>query len=427
MRFLLAAAMAASCAALLFAEDAAAEHEKRVKKLEQEEGMAHVSLGTHCENAKMWKEAVEEWSRVMEIFPDNKDGAEHLKKAEERADVVVSRPSEKDAATYATGLASMKKSMAKKWRDLAAWAKSKGLESEAEDAISRAEEFESVKKTTATGKQGAVDWLNGERRKCKLPPVELGDELTDGAQKHADYLVKNDAHPSTKGLGAHQEDQSLPGYTPEGARAGMQSDIGRAAPPQAMKGMLGTFYHRMPLLHPDLRKIGIGYATVSGGANDGGAEGGGRGRGGRGWGGGGWGRAWCVIDYSGKGEKDEKAPRVVVYPPDKATNVQLHFAGEEPDPIPQGEDQEAGMPVTLGFVDGEQVTEADVELREAGVKVEGYLSSPEKPARSDFPNEGICFIAKNPLSPSTKYHVKVTAKVNGEAYVKEWDFTTGKQ
>ncbi|MCC6741954.1 MAG: hypothetical protein IT452_23240 [Planctomycetia bacterium] len=426
MRKMLAVAAVASCALLLYAEDSAAEYEKRAKKLENEEGLSHVSLGKHCENTKMWKEAVEEWSRVAEIFPDNKEATEHLAKAQERADVVVSRPSEKDAATYATGLATMKKTMAKKWRDLAAWATSKGLESEAADAVARAEEFESAKKTTGTGKQGAVDWLNGERRKCKLPPVELGDELTDGAQKHAEYLVKNDAHPSTKGLGAHREDENLPGYTPEGARAGMQSDIGRSAPPQAMKGMLGTFYHRMPLLHPDLRKVGIGYATVSGGNGEGEGAGEGRGRGGRWGGGGGWGRGWCVIDYSGKGERDEKAPRVVAYPPDKATSVQLHFAGEEPDPIPPGEDPECGMPVTLGFVDGERVTNAAVVLTAGGVTVDGYLSSPEKPARADFPNEGICFIPKDPLSANTKYHVKVTAKVNDEDFVKEWDFTTGK-
>lgn len=408
MKRLLAIAILASTAAILAAEDAASEYAKRVKKLEQEEGMAHVSLGTHCENAKMWKEAVEEWSRVMEIFPDNKDGAEHLKKAEERAEVVVSRASAADAATYTNGLASMKKSMAKKWRDLAAWAKSKGLESEAEEAIGRAEEFESVKKASSSPKQAAIDVLNRERKKCKLPPVELGKELSDGAQKHADYLITNAAHPSTKGLGGHQEDPSLPGYTEEGARAGMQSDIGGSPPPQAMKGMLGTFYHRIPLLHPDLRQVGIGYAK--------GAE---TGR----WGGGGR----CVIDYSGKGEKDEKAPRVVGYPPDKATGVQLSFDNEEPDPIPRGEDPECGMPVTLAWVDGESVTDADVELRADGVKVDGYLSSPEKPARADFPNEAVCFIPKNPLSANTKYHVKVTAKVNGEAFVREWDFTTGKQ
>lgn len=425
MKRCLALAIAASCALVLHAEDAATEYEKRAKKLEQEEGLSHVSLGTHCENAKMWKEAVEEWSRVLEIFPDNKEGAERLKKAEERADVVVSRPSEKDAATYAAGVAAMKKAMAKKWRDLAAWAAGKGLEAESEDAVARAEEFESVKKAASAGKPGAVEVLNRERKKCRLPPVELGEDLTDGAQKHADYLVKNDGHPSTRGLGAHNEDPNLPGYTAEGARAGMQSDIGRSAPPQAMKGMLGTFYHRMPLLHPDLRRIGIGYATVSGG-NDGGGEGAGEGRGGRRWGGGGWARGWCVIDYSGKGEKDDKAPRVVAYPPEKATGVQLSFDNEEPDPLPPGEDREAGMPVTVGFVDGETVTDAAVELRAGGVKVDGYLSSPEKPARPDFPNEGICFIPKDPLSPNTKYSVKVTAKVNGGEFVKEWEFTTGK-
>ncbi|KAF0246042.1 MAG: hypothetical protein FD180_1036 [Planctomycetota bacterium] len=407
MKRLIALAFLASTATLLLAEDAASEYAKRAKKLADEEGLSHVSLATHCENAKMWKEAVEHWSAVMDFFPDNKDGAEHLAKAEQRADLVVSRASAADAATYANGLAGMKKTMSKKWRDLAAWAKSKGLEGEEAEAISRAEDFEAVKKNSTGPMQAAVDLLNRERKKCKIGPAELGKDLSDGAQKHADYLIKNDAHPSTRGLGSHNEDPSLPGYTEEGARAGRQSDIGMSPPPQAMKGMLGTFYHRIPLLHPDLKKVGIGYAKLASG--------------------GGWGRGRCVIDYSGKGEKDEKVPRVIGYPADKATNVQLNFDNESPDPIPQGEDEEAGMPVTLAWVDGETITDADVELRSAdGVRVDGYLSSPEKPARSDFPNEAICFIPKNPLSGATKYHVKVTAKVNGEAFVKEWDFTTGR-
>ncbi|MEK7470347.1 MAG: hypothetical protein AAB074_23500, partial [Planctomycetota bacterium] len=208
------------------------------------------------------------------------------------------------------------------------------------------------------------------------------------------------------GLGAHNEDPSLPGYTEEGARAGHQSDIGMSPPPQAMKGMLGTFYHRVPLLHPDLRKVGIGYSKLASG--------------------GGWGRGRCVIDYSGVGEKDEKVQRVVGYPPDKATGVQVRFDNESPDPIPPGEDEEAGMPVTLAWVDGEKITDAAVELTEGGIKVDGYLSSPEHPARSDFPNEAICFIPKNALSGNTKFHVKVSAKVNDEPFVREWDFTTAR-
>ncbi|MCE9581365.1 MAG: Ig-like domain-containing protein [Planctomycetes bacterium] len=404
MKVFLPAAILALCSLVIFADDAATEFVKRAKKLDQEEGLGRVSLATHCESIKMWKAAVEEWTRVVEIFPDNKEGIDHLAKAQQKADIVESRPLPEEVATHTAGVANLRKTLGKKWRDLAAWAKSKGLGDEEATAIAMAEDFESVTKTSNGPKGASVAVLNAARRKCKLKPVVLGEKLSTGAQKHADYLIKNDAHPSTKGLGAHHEDATLPGYTEEGAKAGMESDIGTEAPPQAMAGMLATFYHRIPLLHPDLKEVGIGYA--SSGADR--------------WGG------RCVIDYEGKGEKDEKAPRIVAYPAENATGVIKSFGGEEPDPLPQGADPNAGLPITLTFFDAPTVTGAAMEVRAGGVLEDGYLSSPEKPARSDFPNEdSIVFIPKRALSGNTKYHVKVTAKVNDEDYAKEWDFTTG--
>jgi uncharacterized protein YkwD len=410
-RFWIAAALAAT-PLLLVADDAVEEYGRRVKKIEQDEALGRVSLARHCENTKMWKEAVAEWTRVLDVFPDNKEAQESLTKAQERADVVVSRPTEQQTAQYAAGLLSLKKATGKRWRELSAWAKSKGLEDQAAEAKEYADEIEAVKKVSADPRQQAVDWLNGERRRCKLKPVTLSEALSDGAQKHCEYLVRNEGHPATEGLKAHEEDKSLPGYTPEGAKAGMQSDLGHSEPPQSMRGMLGTFYHRIPLLHPELREVGIGYAEGKGGE-------------GRRWGGGGH----CAIDFSGKiAEKDPKSPRVIAYPAEYQRGVARSFGGENPDPIPPGEDRETGMPITLTFFDSPKLADVVMEVRAAGVALDGYLSTPAKPARSDFPNEDtVCFIAKDHLPESAKIQVKVTAVVNGEPFAKEWEFTTGKK
>lgn len=411
MRKLWCLLFALACLPLL-AEDPAAEYAKRLKKIEQDEAVSHAQLAKYCEDTKMWKECLEEYSRVMELAPDSKDIEEKMKKAQERADVVVSRPTEAEKAKYLASHAAMRKAIGKKYRDLANWAKSKGLEDEADEAAGIAEDYEAVRKVSNDPRQQAIDLLNRARRKCKLKPVVLSQKLSDGAQKHADYLIRNAAHPSTKGLGGHNEDPSLPGYTEEGARAGHQSDIGSSPPPSAMAGMLGTFYHRIPLLHPDLKEVGIGYAESKGG-------GGGR------WGGGGGGK--CVIDYSGVSEtKDEKAPRVVAYPADRQKGVQRAFDNEEPDPIPSGEDQEAGIAITLTWFDEPSVTDAKIEVTSGGVSLGGYESSQERPARSDFPNEhSVCFIPKDPLDANTVYKVKVTATVDGAPFTKEWEFTTG--
>ncbi len=54
--------------------------------------------------------------------------------------------------------------------------------------------------------------------------VLLDPELSKGCGLHARYLVLNIDHPETQGLGGHDENPKLPGYTPEGQKAGKNSD-----------------------------------------------------------------------------------------------------------------------------------------------------------------------------------------------------------
>ncbi|NUN47286.1 MAG: hypothetical protein HUU15_00465 [Candidatus Brocadiae bacterium] len=390
---------------LAAAEDAAAEYQKRAKKLEQEEGTGAANLARHCESTKMWKEAVVELTRAAEVFPDSRDLQERLEKAQQRADTVVSRPTETEKAQYQAGQAALRSALAKKWKDLAAWAKGRGLEDESFEAAARAADFGETKAASSDPKQQAVDWLNLVRRKLKVGAVTLSPKLSADAQKHCDYLVLNKIPSSASGDQVHGEDPNLPGYTPEGARSGMSSDIGRMEPLGSMKGMIGTFYHRIPLLHPDLKEVGIGFAK-SGDAGR-------------------WGGGWCAIDYSGVGDRQEKAPRVVAYPSPGQKGVPRGFDGENPDPRPAGTDV-VGYPVTLTWFDGEEVRGVEMEVRAAGVLVPGYVSSQEKPARADFPNDNTaCFMAEGPLAASTLHKVVVRATVKGEPFEMTWEFTTG--
>jgi uncharacterized protein YkwD len=107
----------------------------------------------------------------------------------------------------------------------------------------------------------AIESLNGFRRTAGLPPVALDEKLSMACRLHARYVARNLDRPQVRGLGIHDEDPSLPGATPEGRRAGKASVISQEPDPgAAVGGWIATLYHRVPLLDPDLKKIG--YACV---------------------------------------------------------------------------------------------------------------------------------------------------------------------
>jgi uncharacterized protein YkwD len=107
--------------------------------------------------------------------------------------------------------------------------------------------------------------LNAVRQTAGLAPVELDDDLSKGCQAHARYLARNARSPVIRGMGIHKEDPSLPGATAEGARAGHAAVIAILLdPPSVVEGWMATLYHRIPLLTPDLQRVGFGHARMDG-------------------------------------------------------------------------------------------------------------------------------------------------------------------
>src|SRR5262249_28772195 len=103
--------------------------------------------------------------------------------------------------------------------------------------------------------------INAHRRVAGLAPVVLDSGLSAACLAHARYLLLNSNHPSTRGLGLHEEDPKLPGYTPEGRRSGKVSEVAYGMPPPAaVDELLATFYHRMPFLEPRLGRVGVGFS-----------------------------------------------------------------------------------------------------------------------------------------------------------------------
>ncbi|KAF0246043.1 MAG: hypothetical protein FD180_1037 [Planctomycetota bacterium] len=411
--------LAFAFAASVFADDSS-DLADRLKKLQFEEATRRLPLAEHCEKCKMWKEANAEYARLIELAPDNLTVKEKAKKAAEMAEISQARPAKGEQEVYRAGQAALGKDMSKKYWELAIWAAGKGLREEAERIAGMAERLDegmgigeapqSKKFYEALYPDGderkkAVDALNEYRKKCGLPPCVFSATVSAGAQRHSEYLVKNEGHPSTEGLGAHNEDPALPGYTPEGQRAGGASDIGQVPPVASMINMLGTFYHRIPLLSPHLKKVGIGWATKPGATDLG----------------------WCVIDCgTGVGPRNDKLLQLVAYPAPGATDVQRAFDDELPDPIPAGEDHKNGEAITLSWFGEGQITGGEMEVKVNGTAVEGYFTTRQKPARKDHGNgNSLCFIPKEVLPPNAKVEVNAKTTLEGKPLAKSWSFTTG--
>lgn len=241
--------------------------------------------------------------------------------------------------------------------------------------------------------------VNGYRKHAGLAPVALDAGLSHGCQAHADYLVQNVADRSTEGVGAHEEDPKLPGYSEAGRRAGQAADIAMDIEPlRAVPEWMATLFHRVPILDPNLRRIGFGIADA--------------------------GRPhWrVVVDVnSGRG-----SDRPVLYPADGQKDVPpAYHAGERPDPIPESKDKKAGYPVTVTFPHGATVKDAVAHLADAdGHEVPAWVSTPEKTVDRELQRNSVCLIARQPLRPGARYTATVTARVDGAAWKRTWGFTT---
>jgi uncharacterized protein YkwD len=105
--------------------------------------------------------------------------------------------------------------------------------------------------------------VNSLRKAAGLSTVRLDSELSGGCQAHARYLALNAKHASGQGMAVHREDDTLAGATPEGARAAKGAVIAVVLDPvTCVDGWMSTLYHRIPMLAPNLERIGFGHARV---------------------------------------------------------------------------------------------------------------------------------------------------------------------
>ena len=244
-------------------------------------------------------------------------------------------------------------------------------------------------------------YLNRLRAEARVDPVRFDFGLGEDAERHAVYLSKNPGQAS-RWPDAHEEYPDRPGFSPRGSWAGLHSVIapGTDSVEDAIDAWLGTFYHRLPLLHPGLLAVGWGSCE-----------------------------RFVVLD-SGSLVVEPRFAVEVPWPARGAKGVPTCFAPELPNPVP-GEDQSRwGYPVTLQLwtESGEDMVDVTMTLHEGkrgGSVVPCHDSTPARPSNPELaPANAYCLIPRSHLRPGTRY--VVVAKIVDPAREIVWDFTTAR-
>jgi hypothetical protein len=280
----------------------------------------------------------------------------------------------------------------------------------------------------------APEWLallNWYRRLSGLEPVSEDSKLSSGDQAHVRYLLANYSEALRNGAmpggEMHEERDGSPGYTPDGAKAGKQSDVDfvywHGHQPAglvnfAILDWISGAFHRLPLLNPNLRRVGY-YDFCGGGI--------------------------CVAAMNAMGGVDgaglpRSFPRPLQFPPADAAIDLRTFENEWPDPLTAcpGYAAPTGLPITLtlgsfvpaklGRFSVESVSSdgATSKVEACGFDALTYVN-PESYGQSAgrgvlAANGSVVVLPRRPLTRGATYSVRMT--VNGHEY--DWTFSVNK-
>jgi hypothetical protein len=245
--------------------------------------------------------------------------------------------------------------------------------------------------------------INRLRQGLGLSPVGVDLVKCASCRKHAEWLRLNSGTPATQGLSAHREAPGTPGYSEDGAAAGMSSILaGTSDPVEALRMFVSTMLHATDLLGEDAAGFGVGCSA-----------------GGRG--------GWTVIWGADGGVRADGTPLVVPAP--GQTDVALRGSGEVPAPDdPSGwYDRPRGFPVSA-LLDGRARTRVKLTLYEGTLPtpVPGRMWTPEAPiTKTQGGNDGAAFfMADVPLSAKTTYTAELTAEGGDRRLLWVWSFRT---
>lgn len=276
-----------------------------------------------------------------------------------------------------------------------------------------------------------VTTLNTFRAQVGLGLLAQHAALDKAAANHLAYILRNDMllggtvnmrafDPATGRSNFHIEESTKPLFTgvQEADRAKAAGYIGNYVGEQisfgggkgsvvALKGLIGTVYHRAGLMHQGPTNIGVSVGADS--------------------------SQTVVMEFGFLAKPQANAGDYLgVYPADKQTGVGLHAQVEVPNPFPElslsNDDfpSKTGYPISVSAAQGATLKVQEFVLTDAttGLAVDARVMHHENdPNKLLLPNAAF-LIAKTRLKPGTTYQVRFSGLVGGATVTRSWGFTT---
>jgi len=226
------------------------------------------------------------------------------------------------------------------------------------------------------------------------PAVRADDRVTTAAQRHAEYLARNDA------LG-HDEVPGSPGFSgvfvrdrlaAQGLSDANASEVATSfsSGTDGVRSLWVLPYHRLGLMHPQAVVAGWGHAEISGRTITVGV---------------------ILYDFAVPAPDRVRAPA-----PDQ--RVAGTYSGEEiPDVLPAGASRPVGYPIMLVYSGARAVDLRTARLTQVGGPDFAYHVVPQL-----YERDYVAVIPAAPLAPGARYRVRLELTVAGAEVVEEWEF-----
>lgn len=240
----------------------------------------------------------------------------------------------------------------------------------------------------------ALRRLNDWRTSLGHTPVTLAPELSRACEEHALYCATN-------GELTHDQDAKKPGASASGAKAGKCSELTYAPTMDAaLPAFASTFFHRISMLSPLARRVGMGLQQGI--------------------------AALDAKSDAGSGSFDPWG-----WPVDGTKDVPpAWLMGEWPSPIgdvdfPGEVARNWGYPVSLTFP-SDAVADVRAQLFVGDAELAAFVSSPEQPSHKTFPDNmnSILVMARSPMPAGAEVRVEIRCRYAGKPFERIWRFQT---
>jgi len=237
---------------------------------------------------------------------------------------------------------------------------------------------------------------NDLRLAVGAPAVRGDDRVTAAAQRHAEYLARNNM------LG-HEESTGDPGFTgisvrdrlvaqgyPDTNASEVATSFGSGV--DGVRSLWVLPYHRLGLMHPHAIVAGWGHAEVGGRSTTVGV---------------------ILYDFG-------SAAPDLIRTPAAGQKVAGSWEGEEfPDVLPAGAARPVGYPVMVVFSKAQATELRSARLTDASGREVSSYTVPQI-----YERDYAAIVPATPLAAGTRYHVRLDLIVAGADVIQEWDFET---